>query len=118
MDQIDLSAPVSTLFSKDTQMKTIANGMGGGGAVGSSYQLTGCDGGGAYMTQDYNGYYWGLWEPYREYHHVTYHHIPTSDSFERSFKLARALMAKKLVKPLKTIEDFFKLMDAIVEELR
>lgn len=67
---------------------------------------------------DYRGYYWGFWEHYREYHHDHYHFIPQPDNFELAFKLARKLMEEKLVKPMQTIEDFFKLMDAIVEVIK
>lgn len=65
----------------------------------------------------YNGYYWPYWEPYREYYHTCYHAVTTPDRFETAFKLARKLMDKKQVRPMKTVEDFFKLMDVIVEAL-
>ena len=69
-------------------------------------------------TLKYQGYYWQHWEPYREYYHDHYHIVTQPDNFERAFKLSRKLMEKKLVKPMKTVEDFFVLMDAIVEVIK
>lgn len=116
MEQFDLSAPVSALFNKDTKMSAI-NMVDGTGQYGRSgdYAI------GAqtnFQNADYRGYYWSFWEPYREYHHDHYHFLPQSDNFERAFKISRKLMEKKLVKPMKTVEDFFKLMDAIVEVIK
>jgi len=73
--------------------------------------------GGGLVGGNYYGYYWPYWQPYNEYYHSCYHTFTTSDKFETAFKLARKLMDKKLVKPQKTVEDFFKLMDSIVEIL-
>lgn len=67
---------------------------------------------------NYYGHYWNWWESYADYHYHYYHWHPTSDKFEKAFKISRKLMEKKLVKPMKTVEDFFKLMDGIVEALK
>lgn len=69
------------------------------------------------MTGNYSGYYWHYYEPYKTYYYPMYNNIPAPDKFEVAFKLAKKLMEKKLIKPLKTVEDFFGLMDSIVEAL-
>jgi hypothetical protein len=93
---MDLNAPISTMFTSTTTSGDISSTT---------------------TTANYAGYYWPLWEPYQNYYIGYYHSPVTADKFEIAFKLARKLMEKKIVKHLKTIEDFFKLMDTIVEVL-
>ena len=68
---------------------------------------------------NYSGYYWPWFEPYREYCHYYHYPIPSGNDFEKAFKIARALVEKKVVtaKYQKTIGDFFKLMDIVQKAL-
>lgn len=108
--EINLQAPISTMFS------TSAQNIGGVSYTTTTGNTLG-DSTGTTQVNAYNGYYWPFWEPYNQYYHSYYHTTTTPDKFETAFKLSRKLMDKKLVKPQKTVEDFFKLMDAIVEVL-
>ena len=114
--KLDLQAPVSTLFN--ATLNTSSNNVGFVSTNNSplnagTSNLTA----GLTQTSGYLGYYWNWWEPYNSYYHSCYHAPTSPDKFETAFKLSRKLMDKKLVKPQKTVEDFFKLMDAIVEVL-
>ena len=136
MKNISLSAPVDTLFStgnsinasyepqkalgmkvSDVQSNmTLGNTSQNANYIGDVLPNKPDMG----MTQAFNqyaGYYWSFWQPYNTYYHGCYHTFTTPDKFEIAFNLSRKLMEKKLVKPLKMVEDFFKLMDAIVEVL-
>ena len=88
-------------------------GINGNLTTGNSFNVPNA----GYQGGNYYGYYWPYWQPYNEYYHSCHNTFTTSDKFETAFKLARKLMDKKLVKPQKTVEDFFKLMDSIVEIL-
>lgn len=83
----------------------------------SSYNLDLSDSSG---TGHYAGYYWPWYEPYREYHYHHHHVRPSGNDFETAFKIAKKLCTKKVVpaSKQKTIGDFFKLMDIILEVLR
>jgi hypothetical protein len=104
---VDLNAPVQTLFASTTSNT----------ATGQSYTI---GSGGTAFNDTSNtavNYIWPYYEPYKTYYYPIYHEIPASDKFEVAFKLSRKLMELKLTRPLKTIEDYFKLMDAIVAVL-
>ncbi len=92
---VNLKASVSTLFNN-----TSSNLGSGSLSVGSTY-----------------GHNDLVYRPYYDYYANCYHTYIKQDKFETAFKLARKLMDKKIVRPQKTVEDFFKLMDAIIEVL-
>ena len=107
----------SSLSAQTANYASVGNnsigGITGNLTTGNSFNVP-IDG---YQGGNYYGYYWPYWQPYNEYYHSCHNTFTTSDKFETAFKLARKLMDKKLVKPQKTVEDFFKLMDSIVEIL-
>lgn len=131
---LNLQAPVSTLFTSNSSSNVYTNPSNALNTTNASYASVGNNSIGGVLSginsittvgqtsgnavnANYYGYYWPYWEPYNNYYKGCYHTFTTPDKFETAFKLARKLMDKKLVKPQKTVEDFFKLMDSIVEIL-
>lgn len=110
MNEINLEAPISTMFDYTGSSSIALNQQTAEYSIDPNSLKEA-------STSSYNGYYWNYWEPYRNYYTTCYHSNIVADKFETAFKLSRKLMEKKLVKPMKTVEDFFKLMDSIVEVL-
>ena len=62
------------------------------------------------------GWYHDIWYPWYVYTYPNYTHVE-KDAFERAFKVAKMLLAKKLLKSGK-VKDFIELIELIADEMK
>lgn len=98
---LDLDAPLGILF-EDSHKKVEPrkkNSIGGG----------------------YRGYYWRWFEPFKEYYTQPAREnlqLPTPSDFELAFRITTALERDKYLKDVDTVDDFFGVMELIIDAVR
>jgi len=107
MDDFTLSAPVSILFDSDpvTPVDEKENGFD------LKFHKKNNIGNG------YRGYYWKWFDSFKDYYFTPPREnleLPTSNEFEHSFRIARALYRDGYLKNIDIVEEFYAVMELII----
>jgi hypothetical protein len=107
MDNFDLSAPVSVLFESDPVVEQEVD------TKDFDIKLTKT----RKLGNGYRGYYWKWFDHFKNFYFASDQQnlqLPSPNEFEMSFRIAHALYNEGRFTDVETAEDFFGVMESII----
>lgn len=107
MESFDLSAPVLILFESDPIIDEEEKTKGFDIKLVNTRKL----------GNGYRGYYWKWFDHFRNFYFSTAREnlqLPAPNDYEQSFKIAHTLYKEEYLKNIDTVEDFFGVMESII----